>query len=115
MSGRTIFTIIVLVFAAVLAVVIGSRMGSEAMAVVIGVTCGVVASIPMSAIMLVVGNRNDRRSADYSRPQDRYPPVVVINPSDQRQQRYLYPSLPYQNPSMADAAAPRAFRIIGDD
>ena len=112
MSGRLIFVLILVAFAIALAVVIGNRMSAEAMAVVIGVTCGVAASIPMSAVILILTNRREKRSEIDSFQRERYPPVVVLNPV---QQSHRYPSLPYHTPSLADVAAPRQFNIIGDE
>ena len=112
MSGKAMFVLILLAFAVVLAVVIGNRMGPEAMAVVIGVTCGVAASIPMSAIILVLTSRRDRRSELPPRAREQYPPVVVINPGQQNQR---YPMLPYYAPSSVDAPLPRQFNIVGEE
>jgi len=112
MVGRGLFVLILVAFAVALAVVIGNRMSSEAMAVVIGVTCGVAASIPMSAIILVLTSRKERRPEFPSYPRENYPPVVVINPGQQSQR---YSSLPYYTPSMDDAPRPREFNVVGDD
>ena len=82
------------------------------MAVVIGVTCGVAASVPMSAVILILTNRREKRPDTRPHQREDYPPVVVINPGQQHQR---YPSLPYYTPSMADVPGPREFHIIGDE
>lgn len=112
MSGRWIFLLILIAFAIALAVVIGNRMSAEAMAVVIGVTCGVAASIPMSAVILMLTGRRERTTETRNYQKESYPPVVVISPGQERQR---YPSLPYYTPSMADVPAPRQFNVIGDE
>lgn len=107
---------VLMAFSVTVAVVVGNRMSAEAMAVVIGAVCGVAAAIPMSLIILLVSRRRDSQVEHY-RPygqpagQDRaYPPVIVIQGGSPAP-GHLQP--PYYNSSVE--AAPRQFRIVGDD
>jgi hypothetical protein len=109
---------ILMVFAVTLAAVVGHRMSGEAVAVVVGVVCGVAASIPMSALILLLVNHAGQASrATHSlREQGSgqlggYPPVVVIQggtpvASDPATPYYTGRALPHP-------AEERSFRVIG--
>jgi hypothetical protein len=112
MSSRAVFLMVLLAFVVALAVVIGNRMSADAMAVVVGVTCGVAASIPMSAVILILIHRRDRRPEMPPLSRENYPPVVVISPGQQRQ-TYGTPS--HYVPSMGEALPPRQFNIVGEE
>jgi len=112
MPGRVVFLMIVVAFAVALAVVIGNRMSAEAMAVVIGVTCGVAASIPMSAVILILTHRRERRPDTRYRSRESFPPVVVIGPG---QRREAYGSLSYYPPASGGRLSPRQFNVIGEE
>ena len=111
----------VVCFCVALAVFVGYRMSAEAMAVVIGVVCGVLASIPMSALILLITQRQRRPSLDvapespWMQPQQQWmqqrnmPPVVVI----QGGQAMPRPDMMELQPPMT-AAMPRQFRVIGE-
>lgn len=103
----------ILAFAVALAVVVGNRMSGEAMAVVIGTVCGVAASIPTSAIVLVMSRRS-RPPASEDPAWRARPPVVVVTPQAAPQpppgwmsmgQVYAPPAVP----------SPREYRIVGDE
>jgi len=120
----------ILVFTAVLAVTVGYRMSADAMAVVIGVVVGVLASIPMSALILIVTQRQ-RHAESEARwtPQRQTPPVVVIQggqvaqrpewlPQDASSpfsQSPIYQAYPVSGVPATLGAPARQFKVIGDD
>jgi len=104
---KKVVAIAFIAFTVTLAVIIGKRMSTDAMAVVIGVACGVLASVPTSLLILAVTSRRGEREAQR---QPNYPPVVIVNPSN-NQPRYLQPPLP--TPMIQSQE--RQFRVIGDE
>jgi hypothetical protein len=104
---KKVVAIAFIAFTVTLAVIIGKRMSTDAMAVVIGVACGVLASIPTSLLILAVTSRRGEREVPQRRD---YPPVVIVNPSN-NQPRYLQP--PYAAPLIQGQE--RQFRVIGDE
>ncbi|NLS77056.1 MAG: hypothetical protein GXY76_07340 [Chloroflexi bacterium] len=122
---KVILGLAVVCFCVALAVFVGYRMSAEAMAVVIGVVCGVVASIPMSALILLL-TKQRRTSTDLGpephwaqqqwaqppqgwMPQRGMPPVVVIQGGQAMQRPEM---MPLQAPMTA--TMPREFRVIGE-
>jgi hypothetical protein len=114
---KTLFVVIVAVFAVALAIVVGSRLPVDAVAVIVGVVCGVLASIPTSLLVLAVNNRRESRPETASPNSQSYPPVVVVNaPPGANQGAPMWGAMPAANWSaMPPAAGPRQFRIIGQD
>ena len=108
-------------FAVTLAVVIANRMSAEAMAVVVGAACGIGASIPVSIALVIASSRNwgrvDRMPEENAPP--RYPTqpqVIVISPPQNQPSPYgNFANQFYLPPGAPNAAAPRDFKIIGDD
>jgi len=111
---RKILGLAVIGFCVGLAAIVGYRMSDEAMAVVIGVVCGVLASIPMSALILVITQRQRQQSQESRWAQQRNSPPVVVIQGGTAMQR---PELPlYQQPPMPMmSSAPREFRVIGEE
>ena len=115
---KTILGLAIICFFVALAVFVGYRMSAEAMAVVIGVVCGVIASIPMSALILFLTQRQRRQPEMPQEPQwppqymsqRNMPPVVVIQ-GGQPMQR---PDMMAIQPPMT-ATMPRQFKIIGEN
>jgi hypothetical protein len=112
---RLMAVIVSLAFVVTLAALIGTRLSTDALAVVVGVTCGVVAGMPMSVLILAALNR--RANAGLARgnnpgmPQPTsYPPVVVIQGGAPAPNNLIPP----YDPSSVEAA-PRQFRIVGED
>ncbi len=120
----------ILVFTAVLAITVGYRMSADAMAVVIGVVVGVLASIPMSAVILIITQRQRREEAEARwTPQRQTPPVVVIQGGQMAQrpewlpqgavspfsQTPIYQAYPVAGVPAALGAPARQFKVIGDD
>ena len=112
---RRVVVIVLLAFAVTLALVVGTRMSSEALAVVVGVACGVAAGIPMSVLIVVAMNRRTdaglaRHTTASSAQSASYPPVVIIQGGTPTPSNLLPPFYP-----SAAEAAPRRFRIVGED
>ena len=102
----------VISFCITLAIVLGTRMSSEAMAVVVGVVCGVAASIPMSAIiLLIIGRRTQAAEPNWQQNRAAYPPVVVIQGGTAMRQV----SSPNFSELPVTQETPRQFRIIGEE
>ena len=117
---KTVFAVFLLAFAITLAIIVGSRLPVDAMGVIVGVVCGVLASIPTSLLILAVANRRDNRydnRYDHAlQPAQSYPPVVVVNaPPGVAHGGQPWPAQMAPWPVGAPAAAPRQFRIIGQD
>ena len=114
---KALLMVMIAVFAVALAIVVGSRLPVDAVAVIVGVVCGVLASIPTSLLVLTVSNRRESRPQAASASHQTYPPVVVVNaPPGAHQGASMWGAMPAANwPSMAPAAGPRQFRIIGQD
>ena len=121
MKFRNLLQLGIVTFAVSLAVVVGYQLSSEAMAVVVGVVCGVLASVPMSAMILVMTRRQLRPAAHKEsvtpvpHQQPYAPPVVVIQP-DGRQAHSPLPS-PWETEPAAAEQQPwrRSFTVVGDD
>lgn len=111
---KTLLGLAAIGFCVALAVIVGYRMSAEAMAVVIGVACGVLASIPMSALILIVMQRQGaRRSEELTWQQQRnVPPVVVIQGGTPMSMSR--PEMPLFQPPMV-SPAPREFKVIGEE
>ncbi|MCP4539590.1 MAG: hypothetical protein GY832_20840 [Chloroflexi bacterium] len=103
----------VVAFCVTLAVVIGNRLSDEALAVLAGAVCGVGAAIPTSLLVVAVSRwRNEPRAQPTmcpSRPQNSYPPVVVVAPPGVQQGANAWNTLP---PSF-NAPAQRHFTVVG--
>lgn len=106
-----------LAFAVTLAVMIGKRMSTEAMAVVIGIVCGVAASIPTTALLVLVLTRRERHkeeeTARYGR-QGSYPPVVVIQ-GGAPQSMLPGPQAGYWPAPPSGPPSARQFTVVGGD
>lgn len=112
---KTLFAVMVAVFAVALAVVVGSRLPVDAVAVIVGVVCGVLASIPTSLLILAVSNRRDGRPVSPAESRQSYPPVVVVNaPPGAGNGAPMWSSVPAWS-AMPPAAGPRQFKIIGQE
>jgi hypothetical protein len=110
---KTLFGVMMVVFALALAIVVGTRLPVDAMAVMVGVVCGVLASIPTSLLIVAVSGRRESRPEPMPQPQA-YPPVVVVNaPPGATNGTPTWPGLGW--PAAPPPSAPRQFRIIGQD
>lgn len=113
---RGVAIVALLLFAITLAVVAGTRMSEDALAVVVGIACGVAAGIPMSVLLLIALKHRDAVYSDASRTTPGtsqaapYPPVVVIQGGTPVPSNALSPYYP-----SCVEAAPRRFRIIGEE
>jgi hypothetical protein len=112
---RIAAVVILLVFAITLAVVVGTRLSTDALAVVVGVACGAAAGMPMSVLLLAALNRSadaspSRATSPRLAESGFYPPVVVIQGGHAAGSGPLPPYYP-----SAVEAAPRRFRIVGED
>jgi len=112
---RMVLVVVLLAFAVTLALVVGARLSAEALGVVVGVACGVAAGIPMSVLLLAALNRrSDASAARGATPGTQqpasYPPVVVIQGGTPAPNNLLAPYYP-----SSIEAAPRRFRIVGED
>ncbi|MGE5140326.1 MAG: hypothetical protein ACM3JD_12745 [Rudaea sp.] len=135
MAYRTgaVFGLVVLGAAAIF--YFGSRLTTDALNMVVGLMCGVLATIPVSAGLLIalLRQRNREQGEDdpepefrdpipYGRPgpQNPQPQIIVIAPPQSQYGGGVppYASGPYSNypPSMnEDVIDSRDWRIIGDD
>jgi hypothetical protein len=100
----------VLGFGVALGVVVGSRLSGEATALALGVVLGVLAGLPMGGLVLMLVRRGEG-----ARPQvvheQRYPPVVVVNPGIPAGVRS---DVPYLAPA-GEYPPQRQFKIIGEE
>jgi len=104
------------IFCVAVALVVGSRMSVDATALVVGVVCGVLASIPGSLLLIWASYRRDEmleaRRSSSANPY--YPPIVVVNPS-QNTGRQVWD--PMACPPPTSALLPggiRQFKVIGE-
>jgi hypothetical protein len=130
---RNAILTIAIVTAIALTYSFGNRLSSQASVAVAAALCGITAGIPVSLALFIAASRNWGRS-DISReePTQRaprplalrqrrrgravQPRVVVISPP--RVTRTPYPFQPnpiYSPPTTLALAAPREFKIVGDD
>ncbi len=102
-------------FVIALAVVTGLRISPDAIAIIIGIVCGVLASIPTTAVLLLVLRQRDRQlEAQFgpARAGQYHPPVVVVN--GQGTNGYGAMQAP---PALAARTTPgtRDFKVIGQE
>lgn len=100
----------VLGFGVALGAVVGSRLSGEATALAVGVVLGVLAGLPMGGLVLMLQRRGEGERQRVVQEQ-RYPPVVVVNPGISPGLRGEVPYLP----PVGEYAPQRQFKIIGEE
>ncbi len=127
---RNAILTIAIVTAIALAYSLGDRLSSQATVAVAGALCGITAGIPVSLALFIAANRDwgrierlqeesaPRALTPRQRRRERaaQPRVVVINPPQSNPTHYPFQPNPiYLPPTTQALAAPREFKIIGDD
>ncbi len=121
---RNAILTIAIVTAIALAYSLGGRLSSQATVAVAGALCGITVGIPVSLALFIASNRDWGRMERLQKvpapraPRRRaaQPRVVVINPPQSNPTHYPFQPNPiYLPPTTQALAAPREFKIIGDD